>query len=211
LRIGEFTWNSWTIESALVKLSRQSVHFTDDGNVILHLPFSKTDQFRQGHRIPLAPSYDSTCPVTALRSLFQKFPAPLNAPLFARSFGPFSYEWVISRVHSLLLAAGVSALGFSGHSFRRGAAISALEAGVPRMDIMKMGRWKSDAVDRYFDSTSNTSHLLRCSGLLHSQPGHSTPTPESRHISRSLSTPNSRSPGRPPPGRLPLPGSRYGS
>ena len=47
-------------------MTRESVQFTTEG-VLLHLPKSKTDQFRQGHTIPLAFSGDSTCPVKALQ------------------------------------------------------------------------------------------------------------------------------------------------
>ena len=68
---------------------------------------------------------------------------------------------------SLLRTAGINPEGFSGHSFRRGAANSALQAGISRPDIMKMGRWKSDAMDHYFSSTTNTKNLLALSKQLH--------------------------------------------
>jgi hypothetical protein len=52
-------------------------------------------------------------------------------------------------------------------------------AGISRSDIMKMGRWKSDAVDRYFSSTSSSQNLLLLSRQLHSQPGPSISTADS--------------------------------
>jgi hypothetical protein len=45
--------------------------------------------------------------------------------------------------------------GFSGHSLRRGAAISAAAAGIPREDIKTLGRWKSDAVPLTYTSKHN--------------------------------------------------------
>ena len=39
--------------------------------------------------------------------------------------------------------------GFSGHSIRKGAAVTAAENGISRDNIKLLGRWKSDAVDTY--------------------------------------------------------------
>jgi hypothetical protein len=179
LRLGEFTWDSWSAESHLTSISRGSITFTIDGNVLLHLPVSKTDPYRQGTTIPLAASHDSTCPITALLRLFNRYNRPPSAPLFARSFGPFNHSWVLERLHSALLLAGINPTGFSGHSFRRGAANSALAAGIAHSDVMRLGRWKSNAIDRYFSSASETQNLLTLSHQLHSRPGPSTSTPES--------------------------------
>jgi len=191
LRVGEFTWDNWTAQSHLTELSRGSIQFTSDGNALLHLPTSKTDQFRQGTIIPLAASHDTTCPVTALKILYLRYPKNNFEPLFSKIIGSFDQSWVIRRLHSLLHTAGVNSEGFSGHSFRRGAANSALQAGISRQDIMKMGRWKSDAVERYFSSTTNTKNLLALSKQLHSHPGPSISTVSStddpnRFSSRSI-------------------------
>jgi hypothetical protein len=52
LRAGELTWDSWNpTTSPLTLLSRGSITFVDQG-VLLHLPTSKTDQFRI-HYLPL--------------------------------------------------------------------------------------------------------------------------------------------------------------
>jgi len=88
----------------------------------------------------------------------------------------FNQTWVIHRLRTLLLAAGINPVAFSGHSFRRGAANTAATAGISRADIMKMGRWKWDAVDRYFSSSINTANLFALSQQLHSRSGPSTPT-----------------------------------
>jgi hypothetical protein len=83
LRAGEFTWDDWNNTTHLTHLSRGSVQFRDKG-VLLHLPKSKTDQFRKGNDIAISPSGDSTCPVAALQLLFKKYPkSDPTSPLFS--------------------------------------------------------------------------------------------------------------------------------
>ena len=66
LRAGELTWDSWNpATSPLTSLSRGSIKFVNQG-VLLHLPMSKTDQFRVGYDIPLSPSEDFCCSICAL-------------------------------------------------------------------------------------------------------------------------------------------------
>jgi hypothetical protein len=148
LRPSEFTWDSWSELSFITHISRGAVHFTNDG-VLLYLPKSKTDQFRQGNNIAISPANDIGCPVTALRRLFQKYPKPNSEPLFSRILGPFNKQWITDNLTSTLLKAGYDPTIYSGHSFRRGAANSAVAAGIPTEEIKKMGRWKSNAFDKY--------------------------------------------------------------
>src|SRR5579859_4513208 len=75
------------------------------------------------------------------------------------------------KLRQALLFVGINPAGFSGHSFHRGAANSALKAGISREDIMKMGRWKSDSVDRYFSLTTANKLLFSLSTQLHAKPG----------------------------------------
>ena len=168
--MGEFTWSMWDNQSAIQKLSCGSIRFVNDG-VLLQLPASKSDPFRRGVSIPLSPSHDSLCPVTALRDLIHRYPKPPSAPLFCRLHGPFDRTWVLRKISRALLFAGINPTGFTGHSFRRGAANSALKAGISRSDIMKMGRWKSDSIDRYFSVTSNNTLLFSLSKQLYANPG----------------------------------------
>jgi len=176
LRCGEFTWDTWNTDSHLFYLSRGSVQF-QQGSISVHLPSSKTDPFRQGISIPLASSSDISCPVAALTLLFCRYPSRSSTdPLFSRTLGPFNQSWVISRLHTALLAAGIDPTGYSGHSFRRGAANSAVTAGISKSGIMELGRWKSDAVDRYFSSSTTNSTRLALSHRLHSHLGPSTST-----------------------------------
>jgi hypothetical protein len=190
--MGEFTWSSWDHQSFIHHLSRGSVQFVNEG-VILHLPASKTDPFRKGVSIPFSPSNDEICPVTALRTLFQRYPKPTSSPLFSRLCGPFDRQWVLRKMSQALLFAGLNPKGYTGHSFRRGAANSALNSGISREDIKRMGRWKSDSIDRYFTATTATTHLFSLSKQLHANPGPSTSAPSP---SRTYHTSTPRAPHR---------------
>jgi integrase len=130
------------------------------------LPASKSEPFRFGVPIHLAANPESTiCPVQALKLLFKAYAADPSQPLFRSSAGPFTKEFVIDRVKTLLLEIGVNATGFSGHSFRKGAAATAKANGISRDNIKLLGRWKSDAVDIYMNEVDTTTKMHNILGL----------------------------------------------
>ena len=163
LRSGEFTWDTWSPESHRLHLSRKHVVFQQNGSVTLTLPASKTDPSHVGVEIYLAYSpLSPICPVTALQVLFNRYPAPPDAPLFVRPFNqPFAKSFFVLVLHRLLLNAGISTLGYSGHSLRKGAAVTADCLGISRHDIKLLGRWKSDAVDIYIDERQKHDHIQK--------------------------------------------------
>ncbi len=173
LRSGEFTWNMWSLEHHRFHLARTHIQFNLDHSVILTLPLSKTDQYRIGAAIPIAssPNPSPLCPVQALHRLYSLYPRPSTSPLFSRPYGqPFTKQFLVAKIRELLLQAGIPSLGFSGHSIRKGAAVTAAMNGISRDDIKLLGRWKSDAVDNYLDSlnqSENISNLLQLNAQLH--------------------------------------------
>ena len=60
-----------------------------------------------------------------------------------------SQERFVSSLHQVLSDVGVSTVQYSGHSFRIGAATTAVKLGVPDSLIKKMGRWKSSMFVHY--------------------------------------------------------------
>ncbi len=70
--------------------------------------------------------------------------------------------------------AGIDPTTYSGHSFHRGAANTAVAAGIPRDEVKGMGRWKSDAVDRYFSKSTTQAQLFSANRRLHVAPSSST-------------------------------------
>lgn len=160
LRVGEFTYSAEDRKTADFSkwfLTRRSVRLFDD-HMELTLPVSKTDPFRRGVTLNISASDDDACPVKALRHLF-RWKASLNSPLFETASG-FSRELVIGQVRQILALLGVTG-HYSGHSFRRGAATSAREAGLSDDEIMLLGRWKSDAYRLYVDT--HPKHILAAS------------------------------------------------
>ena len=162
LRCGEFTWNWEPYTSSQYSLSRKHVKFHTNGSVTLTLPASKTDPYRTGTAIQLAPTISPLCPVRALTKLFRLHPKGEDDPLFSRSIGgSFNRQFFIDKIKELLLQAGISTFGFSGHSIRKGAAVSAAANGISKDNIKLLGRWKSDAVDVYITELSEHDQINR--------------------------------------------------
>jgi hypothetical protein len=150
LRCGEFTWDIWSSTHHFSFLARHHVKFNSYGSVTLTLPSSKTDHNRTGVEIQLAPTSSQLRRVNALNELYSSFPRPRNDPLFSRTRSrPFTRQFVIQPIHRLLLQAGIPTRSFSGHSLRKGAAVTAAANGISRDEIKLLGWWKSDAVDVY--------------------------------------------------------------
>jgi hypothetical protein len=167
-RPGELTWDKWDSNtSPMVHVSRKSVRFTPDG-VVIHLPKSKTDQIGQGTNLTLSFANDASCPVQALRRLFKKYPRPNSDPLFSRSIGPFNKRWFSENITSSLFKAGVpNSSKYSGHSFRRGAANTAVEAGLSLNEVKTLGRWQSDAAIAYLTTKSTDKLKFAINKRLH--------------------------------------------
>jgi hypothetical protein len=98
--------------------------------------------------------------------LYDSYPHPANHPLFSRPFGyPFTKQFFLTKLHDLLLQAGIPTAGFSGHSIRKGAAVTAALNGISRDNIKLLGRWKSDAVDVYLNELQESDHVSKLLSL----------------------------------------------
>ena len=73
-----------------------------------------------------------------------------EGPLFQFLDGkPVSYGYASDKLHSLLVFIGLDPSKYKPHSFRIGAATSAIQMGYSDDFVRKLGRWKSDAVQGY--------------------------------------------------------------
>ena len=104
-------------------------------------------KLRQGVTLTIAATGDEACAITALQRLFHDWPSSLAAPLFRLS-GSFTRQRLTETLRETLTAAGIDG-HYTGHSFRRGAATSAREAGLSEDEIQLLGRWKSDSYRLY--------------------------------------------------------------
>lgn len=96
---------------------------------------------------------DHLCPVTAvLAYMIQRGSQP--GPLFCWEDGRYlTREGFVTGVREALSAAGVEVKGYSGHSFRIGAAA---QRGVQDSLIKTLGRWESSAYTRYIRTAPET-------------------------------------------------------
>jgi hypothetical protein len=125
--------------------------------MVLTLPASKTDQFRRGTPIRIPSSADSIiCARTRLQAYIDFAAAPGDAPLFRFASGrPLDSEFITRWLRLGLTALGVDPTGYSGYSFRHGAATDAAANGAGDRAIMALGRWRSTAFHRYVDAAGD--------------------------------------------------------
>ena len=79
---------------------------------------------------------------------------PATAPLFCvgrYNQGPFTREYVVTKLQHLARLAGLTNGTWNGHSFRRGAATWAAQKGISEAEIQTLGRWRSDAYKSYIE------------------------------------------------------------
>ena len=139
-------------------LCASDLNLTLDG-AVLTVRWSKVIQFKERVlHIPLPKIPDSPlCPSTALLRLTLENPTcPQPIPLFRYSWMgasnvPLTHHQFTAKLQACLKLVGLDASRFSGHSFRRGGAMWALQCGLP-VDLIKVqGDWRSNACERYLE------------------------------------------------------------
>ena len=148
LRSGEFTCtpgNPCSLEPSDIAVDdRENPSF-----ITVRLRRSKTDQFGEGTTIFVGRTRSEICPVAAVLAYIARRPGT-PGPLFIFDNGtPLSRSYLVKTLRSTLSDAGVDTRGYSGHSFRIGAASAAARAGLPDSMIQSLGRWKSAAFLSY--------------------------------------------------------------
>ena len=125
---------------------------------LVTIRWSKTIQFQERVvQIPLPLIPDSPlCPVIAIQRAFSLVPnVPPHSQAFmwqdaaSLRFKIFTYSKFLQRLRSALHALGLPARDYACHSFRRGGASFAFQAGLPVKLIKILGDWHSDAVLLY--------------------------------------------------------------
>ena len=117
--------------------------------ITVHLKRSKNDPLGAGTTIHLGATGASLCPVLAMLAYLARRPCQ-PGPLFMFRDGlPLSRPKLVHRLREALNSTGVDDSGFSGHSFRIGAATAAARAGLSDSLIKTLGRWKSSAFSLY--------------------------------------------------------------
>ena len=166
-RAGEITVPSASAYDSTIHLAWGDVTAdagTPPQKVRVFLKRSKTDQFGRGVEVWLGATGDDLCPVAAvLAYVVSRGSTP--GPFFRCEDGsPLTKPRFVERVRVAMAAAGIEERGYSGHSFRIGAATAAAEAGLEDSVIQALGRWSSSAFLRYIRTPRE--HLARHSGTL---------------------------------------------
>ena len=154
LRVSEFTLKAKATFNPLKNMTRRDIKFLPNIHNPTHytvfLKGSKTDQTGIGHLAKVFASNDTQCPVLAMKQLIQTYPLPLDQPLFSLNESTFgnSRNKFHSLTVSLLKEWNIDTSLIKSHSFRQGGASAALQF-APAWQVKLMGRWKSDAWERY--------------------------------------------------------------
>ena len=140
------------------KMFTRSDFLCYDGYIYINVRWSKTIQLGQRTiTVPLVAAPSSPlCPVAAVKCAFALNPvcSPLSQAFSWRDSAScrssvFTYKSFMSCMKSILQQLGISPDLYGTHSFRRGGATYALEAGVSLDTISLLGDWKSDAMFLY--------------------------------------------------------------
>lgn len=112
---------------------------------------AKTDPFGKGVDIYFGKTNSPICPVAGLLNYMAIRPkGNSSGPLLVHADGsPLTRDQFVGMVKKTIHMARIDASGYSGHSFRIGAASSAAAAGVPAYFIKMLGRWESEAYHLY--------------------------------------------------------------
>ncbi|KAK3107546.1 hypothetical protein FSP39_017027 [Pinctada imbricata] len=136
-------------------VQREDVSFPEAGCVQVIIRYSKTMQ--NVHPITLFISGTNssyTCPVQSLRAYLSSH-IHFSGPLFQFASGvPVSQHFVSSHLQKAITFIGLSPKLYKSHSFRIGAATEATKRGLSQTEIQKLGRWKSDAFQKYIRISS---------------------------------------------------------
>ena len=155
LRAGEFTCPSQAALSSEMLVVGDVVidSHENPSHMMIRLKRSKTDPFGAGFTLHFGRTDDKICPISAMLSY--RPPEPGFLFLF-RDGTPLSRARLCHELRLALMTAGVDTTGYSGHSFRIGAATTAAQVGLTDSFIQTLGRWKSAAFLEYIRSDQST-------------------------------------------------------
>ena len=137
-------------------LLRKCMNFSREGMLVTIL-HTKTIQFGERRlHIPLVRMGSHLCPVSAYRRSLGFLSSGVQVPAFVVNQDGVNKRLTkslfVSTFREVLRVGGdEDAMGFTGHSFRRGGASWAFRAGIPGEIIQVCGDWSSDAYKRYLE------------------------------------------------------------
>ena len=120
------------------------------------MTWTKTIQFNERKLVVPIPRIreSNLCPVKAFTNMIKKVPAKPDEPAFLKvnkkgQKCPWTYRLFNKELKEDIAGTGRDPTKYSTHSFRRGAATFAFEAGVEAETVKIMGDWRSDCFRQY--------------------------------------------------------------
>ena len=152
--------------SDICQLKRK--HFKiSPSSIDIFIPSSKTDQFHQGQTVFVAALHDDLlCPVAFTNKYIsclgivspEDWMLPRVNSAGRLQIALTKYSTALSDLKALIKESGRDPAVYGEHSGHRGGAMTAFSAGLPWVDIKRLGRWKSDsAVQGYLDPSAEHS------------------------------------------------------
>lgn len=171
MRAGEFTADVTECFSEQPHLATRDVAVDSHENpqiITIHLRRSKTDQFSKGTHIYLGRTQSTLCPVAAMLAYLVIRPSTAGPLFIFQNGSPLTRKKLVDHLRQAISQLGLDASGYSGHSFRIGAASTAATVGINDSAIQLLGRWKSPAFLAYIRSPK--TQLMAVSTLMATLP-----------------------------------------
>ena len=118
---------------------------TSPSHLVVHLCRSKNDPLGAGTRLHLGATGHSLCPVSSMMGYLAIIPSEPGPLFLFRDGSTLCRTKLIQCLRQALSSVGVDCSGYSGHSFRIGAATMAARMGVSDSLIKTLGHWRSSA------------------------------------------------------------------
>lgn len=137
--------------SELAELRLRDIEIEENRQIMwVFVRRAKNDQLARGLNIPIEATGGLTCPVRIVSAYLaqRRGSSPDDYVFEARRSVKLSSQAISSIVQRMARMTGFSGV-FSSHSLRIGGATAAMAAGITKEQIMTIGGWSSDAVDRY--------------------------------------------------------------
>lgn len=156
LRIGEYTSKTSGNPNNILR-SNVKLHYKNNQLQGFSITFDKFKHSKgRTFTLYISKCSNDLCPVQAMSNYLSLRPT-LEGPLFvSRQNSPISSSFFNTIMKSSIIMSLGSSAGYSSHSFRIGAASHCLRKGFTKAKIQEMGRWRTNAVEKYFRVTSFT-------------------------------------------------------
>ena len=166
MRAGEFTTSSSNDPSVILASDAAVDSHTNPSKLRILLQRAKMGPFGKVVVICVGRTNSAMCPVAALLGYLVVRPAGDNPLFIFRDGTPLKRDRFVKEVKAALALVHIDHQGYSGHSFRIGAAPMATQAGVPEHRVKMLGRWNSEAYQVYIrtprESLATVSQAIAC-------------------------------------------------